>query len=46
MPVVAYCRPERGVILNATYGYRGSERDLRETGDHPGRASSRRRRRG
>jgi L-asparaginase len=31
MPVVAYCRPERGVILNATYGYAGSERDLRET---------------
>lgn len=30
-PVVAYCRPERGVILSATYGYRGSERDLRET---------------
>ena len=29
MPVVAYCRPERGVILNATYGYAGSERDLR-----------------
>ena len=37
IPVVAYCRPERGVILNATYGYRGSERDLRETRDHPGR---------
>lgn len=31
MPVVAYSRPERGVILNATYGYRASERDLRET---------------
>ena len=31
IPVVAYCRPERGVILSATYGYRGSERDLRET---------------
>lgn len=31
MPVVAYCRPERGVILNATYGYAGSERDLRGT---------------
>ena len=29
--MVAYCRPERGVILSATYGYRGSERDLRET---------------
>ena len=37
IPVVAYCRPERGVILNATYGYRGSERDLRETRDHPRR---------
>ena len=33
--MVAYCRPERGVILNATYGYRGSERDLRETGIIP-----------
>jgi L-asparaginase len=31
MPVVAYTRPERGVILNATYGYPGSERDLRGT---------------
>jgi L-asparaginase len=31
MPIVAYCRPERGVILNATYGYAGSERDLRGT---------------
>ncbi|MBA3305427.1 MAG: asparaginase, partial [Thermoleophilaceae bacterium] len=35
IPVVAYCRSERGVILNATYGYRGSERDLRETGIIP-----------
>ena len=35
IPVIAYCRPERGVILNATYGYRGSERDLRETGIIP-----------
>lgn len=34
-PVVAYCRSERGVILNATYGYRGSEIDLRETGIIP-----------
>jgi L-asparaginase len=31
MPVIAYCRPERGVVLNSTYAYRGSERDLRET---------------
>jgi L-asparaginase len=31
IPVVAYCRPERGVILSTTYGYRGSEQDLRET---------------
>jgi len=31
MPVIVYSRPERGVILNATYGYRASERDLRET---------------
>jgi L-asparaginase len=35
IPVVAYCRPERGVILNATYGYRGSEQDLRATGMIP-----------
>lgn len=35
IPVVAYCRPERGVILNATYGYRASEADLRETGIIP-----------
>lgn len=35
IPVVAYCRSERGVILNSTYGYRGSERDLRETGIIP-----------
>ena len=31
IPVIAYCRPERGVILNSTYGYRGSEMDLRIT---------------
>jgi len=31
IPVIVYSRPERGVILNATYGYRASERDLRET---------------
>ncbi|WP_372790166.1 asparaginase [Paraconexibacter sp.] len=30
-PVVAYCRPERGVVLNSTYGYAGSEIDLRGT---------------
>jgi L-asparaginase len=35
IPVVAYCRPERGVILNATYGYRGSEQDLRDSGIIP-----------
>ncbi len=29
IPVVAYCRPERGVILSGTYGYAGSEQDLR-----------------
>ena len=32
IPIVAYCRPERGVILSSTYGYAGSERDLRVTG--------------
>ena len=31
IPVVAYCRPERGVVLHATYGYAGSERELRRT---------------
>ena len=31
IPVIAYCRPERGVILNSTYGYAGSEMDLRLT---------------
>jgi L-asparaginase len=31
IPVVAYCRPERGVVLQGTYGYAGSEQDLRGT---------------
>jgi L-asparaginase len=31
MPVVAYCRPERGVVLTSTYGFAGSERELRES---------------
>src|SRR4051794_11712553 len=31
IPVVAYCRPERGVVLNGTYGYPGSEQDLRRS---------------
>lgn len=31
IPVIAYCRPERGVVLNSTYGYAGSEIDLRGT---------------
>ncbi len=31
IPVVACCRPERGVVLHTTYGYAGSERDLRRT---------------
>ncbi len=35
IPVIAYCRSERGVILNATYGYAGSERDLRSSGIIP-----------
>ncbi|MGA7435636.1 MAG: hypothetical protein WBW44_08450, partial [Solirubrobacterales bacterium] len=35
MPVIVYSRPERGVILNATYGYKASEADLRETGVIP-----------
>jgi L-asparaginase len=29
IPIVAYCRPERGVVLSGTYGFAGSERDLR-----------------
>jgi L-asparaginase len=29
VPVVATVRPERGAILHATYGFEGSERDLR-----------------
>jgi L-asparaginase len=35
IPVVAYCRPERGVVLKGTYGYAGSERELRESGIIP-----------
>jgi L-asparaginase len=35
IPILAYCRPERGVILSSTYGYAGSERDLRGTGVIP-----------
>ena len=35
IPVVAYCRPERGVVLTGTYGYAGSEQDLRVTGIIP-----------
>jgi L-asparaginase len=31
MPIVVYCRPERGVVLSGTYGYAGSERDLRNS---------------
>jgi L-asparaginase len=31
IPIIAYCRPERGVVLTGTYGYAGSERDLRGT---------------
>ena len=31
IPIVAYCRPERGVVLQGTYGYAGSEQDLRDT---------------
>ncbi|HZE04871.1 MAG TPA: asparaginase [Solirubrobacteraceae bacterium] len=32
IPVVLTCRPERGSMLHATYGFEGSERDLRATG--------------
>lgn len=35
IPVIAYCRPERGVVLQGTYGYAGSEQDLRDTGIIP-----------
>jgi L-asparaginase len=32
MPVLITCRPERSSMLFDTYGFEGSERDLRETG--------------
>ena len=32
LPVVITCRPERGSMLHATYGFEGSERDLRASG--------------
>ncbi|MGH2856321.1 MAG: asparaginase [Solirubrobacteraceae bacterium] len=32
VPVVLTVRPERGAILHATYGFTGSERDLRASG--------------
>jgi L-asparaginase len=35
VPVVLTCRPERGAILHATYGFRGSEGDLRASGAIP-----------
>lgn len=35
IPVVVYCRPERGTVLTATYGYEASERDLRDAGVIP-----------
>src|SRR3954454_4542964 len=35
IPVIAYCRPERGVVLSGTYGSPGSEQDLRSTGIIP-----------
>ena len=35
MPVVLTVRPERGSMLHATYGFDGSERDLRASGAVP-----------
>jgi L-asparaginase len=32
VPVVLTCRPERGSMLRATYGFEGAERDLRASG--------------
>jgi L-asparaginase len=32
LPVLITCRPERGSMLRCTYGFEGSERDLRATG--------------
>lgn len=32
IPIVITCRPERGSMLYATYGFEGSERDLRASG--------------
>jgi L-asparaginase len=35
VPVVATCRPERGALLHETYGFEGSERDVRAAGIVP-----------
>lgn len=40
VPVVATVRPERGAMLAATYGFPGSERDLRASGVIPAPALS------
>ena len=40
IPVVATCRPERGAILHETYGFEGSERDLRASAVIPAGALS------
>lgn len=40
VPVVATVRPERGAILHETYGFEGSERDLRASGAIPAGALS------
>jgi L-asparaginase len=40
VPVVAVCRPERGAILHSTYGFEGSERDLRASAVIPAGALS------
>jgi L-asparaginase len=32
IPVVITVRPERGSMMHATYGFEGSERDLRDSG--------------
>ena len=34
-PVVAYCRPERGVVLNSTYGYPGPSATCATRGSSP-----------
>jgi L-asparaginase len=40
LPVVVTCRPERGALLHHTYGFEGSESDVRASGAIPAGALS------